>query len=212
MIDRNVQYPNRYMVVPVDGSDNLVDLIPAPGEIYEEGTLLNKATLLSDETASIFELTSEDPTVNEALKKTGTALSDSVRIASGSYVGTGTYGASHPSSLAFDFEPEVLFVFKGSYKPAKVLYKDYFVYESFSNSYICFLRGGNSVAVSDTYIETSGGGFFIKGTVTDMPYSMNNGAVSWYFNGESETDGPSSQMNDSGITYHYIAIGKGSSF
>ena len=74
MKDRIVEHPNRYMVVPVDGADSLVDLIPAPGEIVEEGTPLNKATLLSDGTAAMLGLTSADPTVDEALRALKNAI------------------------------------------------------------------------------------------------------------------------------------------
>lgn len=52
MTDRNVQFPNRYRLVPVEGATDIVDLIPAPGNVEDEGTLLNKANLLSDETAA----------------------------------------------------------------------------------------------------------------------------------------------------------------
>lgn len=37
-------------------------------------------------------------------------LGDKVRIATGSYTGTGTYGSSHPNSLTFSFPPEFLVV------------------------------------------------------------------------------------------------------
>ena len=42
-----------------------------------------------------------------ALKQAG-----AVQIATGSYVGTGTYGADHPCSLTFDFSPRYLYVNK----------------------------------------------------------------------------------------------------
>lgn len=32
------------------------------------------------------------------------------KIATGSYVGTGTYGSSNPCSLTFDFEPKILVI------------------------------------------------------------------------------------------------------
>ena len=36
-----------------------------------------------------------------------------VRIATGSYTGTGTYGSRNPNSLTFDFEPKVVFICSG---------------------------------------------------------------------------------------------------
>lgn len=37
-----------------------------------------------------------------------------VKIAAGNYIGTGTYGASNPNSLTFDFEPKIVFFPKNS--------------------------------------------------------------------------------------------------
>lgn len=56
MKDRNVQYPNRYQLVKVEGTDDIYDLTPAPGTIVEEGTIINKSALLKDETAELFGL------------------------------------------------------------------------------------------------------------------------------------------------------------
>lgn len=56
MQDRNVEFPNRYRMVKVEGTDDIFDLIPAPGEISNEGTFINKATLLKDATAALFGL------------------------------------------------------------------------------------------------------------------------------------------------------------
>lgn len=59
MQDRNVQFPQRYKLQKVVGTDDIYDLIPTPGEISSEGTFLNKANLLKDATASVFGLGSE---------------------------------------------------------------------------------------------------------------------------------------------------------
>lgn len=56
MKDRNVEFPNRYRMVKVEGTDDIFDLIPAPGEISDEGTFINKFTLLKDATAEMFGL------------------------------------------------------------------------------------------------------------------------------------------------------------
>ena len=40
--DRSVQYPNRYQLAPVAGTDNIADLTPAPGEVGDPGTLWNR--------------------------------------------------------------------------------------------------------------------------------------------------------------------------
>lgn len=70
MIDREVEHPNRYRLKLVADEDNVFDLIPEPGEIVEEGTPLNKATLLQDSTAlNIGFAKSDNPTVDQAFAK-----------------------------------------------------------------------------------------------------------------------------------------------
>lgn len=56
MDDRNVQYPNRFQLTKVDGTDDIYEIIPAPGEVYTEGTFINKFALLKDATAALFGL------------------------------------------------------------------------------------------------------------------------------------------------------------
>ena len=69
MIDRVVQYPNRYRAIPVAGQENVFDFVPVLGTITTEGTPLNKATLLSDETATLYGMTGDNTTVNQALQR-----------------------------------------------------------------------------------------------------------------------------------------------
>lgn len=56
MTDRFVQYPNRYKLEKVEGTNDIYDLTPAPGTVTAEGTFLNKAALLKDATAAMFGL------------------------------------------------------------------------------------------------------------------------------------------------------------
>lgn len=73
MKDRNVEFPYRYKLQKVTGTDDVYDLIPAPGDVTEPGTPINKSTLLTDDTASEIwtdeSSRPEDPTVNEALER-----------------------------------------------------------------------------------------------------------------------------------------------
>ena len=57
MKDRNVQYPYRYRLVKVSGTDDIYDIVPFPGHVSELGTQLCKATLLKDDTAALYGLT-----------------------------------------------------------------------------------------------------------------------------------------------------------
>ena len=56
MQDRIVEFPNRYKIIPVAGSSDIVDLVPSPGVVANEGTAINKANLLKDVTATLFGL------------------------------------------------------------------------------------------------------------------------------------------------------------
>ena len=87
--------------------------------ISQQGTPLNKDTLLKDATAALYVLGS-DAVPDDVLAKLANAafvenggLTDvggnsvGIQIATGSYVGTGTYGASNPNSLTFSFTPKI---------------------------------------------------------------------------------------------------------
>lgn len=65
MKDRVPTYPGRVKLIPVAGQENTYDIVRAD-EPQQEGTPLNKATLLDDTTAEKLGLTG-DPTVNQAL-------------------------------------------------------------------------------------------------------------------------------------------------
>lgn len=66
MKDRVPLYPGRVKLSPVSGQENTYDMVRAD-EPTQEGTPLNKSTLLSDETAAALKLPQTDPTVNDAL-------------------------------------------------------------------------------------------------------------------------------------------------
>lgn len=66
MKDRVVQYPNRFKLVPVAGTTDVVDLVPVPGTVTDEGTPLSKGTLLGDPVGLKYGLDSAG-TVSQAL-------------------------------------------------------------------------------------------------------------------------------------------------
>lgn len=66
MKDRISLYPGRVMLTPVAGQENVYDMVRAD-EPQEEGTPLNKANLLSDDTAMSLGLDTETATPNNAL-------------------------------------------------------------------------------------------------------------------------------------------------
>lgn len=65
MKDRTPKYPGRVKLTPVSGAEDVYDLVRAD-EPIEPGTPINKKTLLTDETAYLLELKTEDPTPDDA--------------------------------------------------------------------------------------------------------------------------------------------------
>lgn len=106
-------------------------------------------------------------------------IKDGVKIATGSYTGTGTYGAGHPNSLTFEFEPKMVFIGAKSQPSANCA----FVF----NGQITFSR------------TNSGGG----GDSAVCSFSGNT--FTWY--STSSSWGVNAQMNSANVAYLYFAIG-----
>lgn len=68
MKDRVPLYPGRVKLTPVPGQENTYDMVRAD-EPTQEGTPLNKATLLKDATARKYGLDPQTATVNDALER-----------------------------------------------------------------------------------------------------------------------------------------------
>lgn len=70
MKDRIYQHENRFLMKDIDGMDpKEITLERIKGTITQEGTPLNKATLLSDEAANMLGLPSLDPTPDDAFRQ-----------------------------------------------------------------------------------------------------------------------------------------------
>lgn len=119
-------------------------------------------------------------------------IKDGVKIATGSYTGTGTYGSSHPNSLTFDFEPAVLLVSSPSNYGLEG-----FGYDSASNV---------TYAMIGSVLTTSYKQYFGIGVNTNATgygkKSFDGKKFSWY-----NTASAANQWNASKKVYHYIAIG-----
>lgn len=116
-----------------------------------------------------------------------------VQIETGSYVGTGSYGYSNPNSLTFGFEPKLVFMFKDKFP----VYGDV----NSSTSYPVY---GTTIGMTTTYSQSL---FNIYGRRSGDDYylyakkSSDGKTLSWYHGA-----GADDQMNDSGVTFNYIAI------
>ena len=107
------------------------------------------------------------------------------KIATGSYVGTGTYYSNNPNTLNFDFEPNVLIVVadgRNSSYPGFVIVRG----QSYSNGIGSY---SNSAVGYDLRIAWAGN------------------SVSWYTTNTFDHGRAYAQLNAEGVTYRYIALG-----
>lgn len=105
-----------------------------------------------------------------------------VQIETGSYTGTGTHGASNPTSLTFNIEPEIVFVSQGN-----SAYWAMFIIKNLTESYKQY-------------------GYINGGTITYNYAKYSGKKLDWYNSGTSSAD--SQQQNTNNTHYYYVAIGK----
>ena len=183
MQDRVSLYPGRVKLEPVAGQANTYDLTRADSPT-QEGTPLNKASLLKDSTAALFGLGADavpDDVFNNLLGQLG----DKARIATGSYTGTGTYGSSNPNSITLSFVPKLVIVFGWCYIAAM---------SPTTSTY-------NNKEIADFCVEPNAG-WAVYG---DNPQTKIDGTtVYWY---GSAAQNAHQQGNYKGYKYQYFAFG-----
>lgn len=108
-----------------------------------------------------------------------------VRIATGSYVGTGSHGASNPNSLTFPFVPKLVFIYavntsNSSRDQATFLFEAPFYTYLMTNSTSGNADGSASFAASAQF---------------------NGNVMSWYGGNAVQ------QFNTNGTVYHFVVIG-----
>ena len=157
--------------------------------IEQEGTPLNKANLLTDNTAVLIwpdaSTRPDDPTVNDALGALVPQISAKAKIATGSYVGTGTYNSANPCSLTFDFVPQIIII----------------------NPMVGSSGGGTSRLNPITYpVDEIYGIAYRTGSSYQEAFSVSvsysGTTVNWY-----SKNSAAKQQNESNRTYYYVAIG-----
>lgn len=202
MQDRVPLYPGRVKLTPVSGQSNIYDMERADQPTIA-GTPLNKTTFLTDAVAELYGLTGSSATINDVLSiltKAAMLNSDEsavtnmdgdelltipgVQIATGSYVGTGTYGSSNPCTLTFDFVP-ILVVIRSQ---TLALYAD-----------VVFVSDADSASVM-----TGPASYQSSQDVSAYPLrlSWTDNTLAWY-----SSLGVDPQLNTSNRTYLYVAFG-----
>lgn len=117
MRDRSVEYPNRYRMALVPGTTDIYEMTPVPGEVYEEGTLMSKANLLSANSETDLWGNDGDRTPNDAFSFIGKLLSEhdeniaNLAATLEGKVVTGTYaGSDGAKTISLGFKPKAVIV------------------------------------------------------------------------------------------------------
>ena len=108
-------------------------------------------------------------------------LGNKVQIATGSYVGTGTWGQSNPNTLTFDFKPSLVIIAPSSTAYAAQTPGIYI----WGNALMSTVDGGDSV---------------------NNIVNVDGNTMTWY--AKRDFNGSGGQLNAK-MTYYYIAIGTG---
>ena len=159
-----------------------------------------KAQTLTAETAALFGL-GADATPNSVLAQIKTLLNQCNAAADAktiselkSYVGTGTYGASNPTSLSFSFTP-LFVIFIGYYAPKA------FGVGAFDNPYSGLWMIPVS-SLSTAYRQYFG--FCLDNTSSAYGKRSADSNTAYWYNTSNATE----QLNASGQTYYFLAIGR----
>ena len=107
------------------------------------------------------------------------SLPKMVKLETGAYVGTGTYGESNPNSITFEFTPKLVLIYRDNVNMGTPMLFPYIWGED------NFYTGSN----------------ITSGNYQHVTVSINGNVMSWYTAGNA-----SYQLNQSGNVYHYIAL------
>ena len=201
---------NNAVIFSGNVGNSTADVIPVLDLITGEGTIVisatvdasgspvtatrtwtyEKAAITFPNSGSVAQVTKEGENIYpkvlaEGVRLPGGKTLDQVmgfpaQIYTGSYVGTGTSGSSNPTILTFPFEPKIVFIARGTTPSGGSL-----------GTITPMIRGVQQSIVG------------INGSSRSIAYlTWDNNSLSFYGNGGADTS-----LNESGITYHYVAIG-----
>lgn len=137
--------------------------------------------------------------------------SKGVKIATGSYVGTGTHGSDNPCTLTFDFTPKFVMVYQqSSMGNLTGYYYEWYTEADSDNSYIypsntlIAAYGANSAERCGKQHSSYGS----DGRITDH-FTWGENSFSWYSTGSASASYKNGimQLNHINYVYNYIAIG-----
>ena len=121
---------------------------------------------------------------NDAFQRIKALIDGKPNIQTGSYAGTGTYGANNPCRLTFNFKPKVVIINQVDNGTTEATFRESII--------LCLWYGSE-------YARGVG-----SGNNGICHVTWNAKTVSWY---SEENDDADSQMNRMGFTYYYLGIG-----
>lgn len=127
----------------------------------------------------------------------GNVLNVGAKVAVGSYVGTGAYGATNPNSLTFDFVPKYVLIRDNASGANASKWVAIFPVCRFNEENLDGYKGwsyvGDDSSAPSTYANTR----FSK---------LVGKTLSWYITSKNSY-GPREQLNNNSTTYSYLAFG-----
>ena len=165
-------------------------------ETYSQSQLYTQAQTLTNATKTLYGLNSS-AVPNDAFATIKTMFDGRVRIAHGTYRGTGVYGVNNKNSLTFPFAPELLILYQvGNIGlMSGVDGNDSGFYAILPRETTAF----KVVAYNSNYSQYDADTNYI---------SFSGNTATWYID-YSYSSNAGAQFNASGTTYGYIVIGGG---
>ena len=186
----------RVFITPENGSAPFYAKVEMADNPTNPGTPLNKDSLLKDATAALFKLGADavPDDVLSILSKAAILVGcnlelpngspvPQVKIETGSYVGTGTYGQSNPNTLTFEFEPKALFI------------------QEENDNYQALMLPGKTI--SYPFYNNGEDIMFPRRSYNRVAFS--GSSVSWYCDGADSL--ATVQLNQSNVNYYYLVLG-----
>lgn len=206
MQDRVPVNPGRVLIAPENGAAPYYATMTRADNPTQEGTALNKATLLKDSTAALFGLDAtavpDDvlSTIKSLLDTAQSTANGRARISAGTYKGTGiVHSSGNPKRLTFGFTPKFFILHTG-----ERLYQadTYNAGISIANYLLVPYKNGQEISMK---VAFSSDPYYNK----NVNVTLANNAASWYAISD-RTYSPAdagTNFNASGKTYYYIGIG-----
>lgn len=193
MKDRVPVNPGRVLITPENGSAAYYATMTRADNPTQEGTPLNKASLLKDATAALFGL-GTDAVPDDVLQMIRSVLDIKTETEIVSYTGTGTYGADNPNSITFSRAPKLIIMIGGR---ATIGNLRWFQLGANEEEWIYMLP---TEALSAEFEAMIGFGNNVNSGVYGKK-SKDGKTISWYNQGRA-----SWQYNDSDRVYYLLAL------